>query len=396
MQEMITVEGVKKTIFGAGALKQLGNVAKGLDATRVLLVMDQGLSRTSISERAQQVLKDDGIKLGIYPEITPEPSPQLADEGAKMARKEKVKCVIGLGGGSTMDVAKAIAVLVNNEGKAVDYVGLGLVKKPGLPTIMVPTTAGTGSEATFTAVFTMRENRAKGGINSPFLYPSVALLDPELTLGLPPEITAYTGMDALTHALESYTSLQAHFMSKPVSVGAVGLIARNLREAVSDGDNYEYRQNMMKGSYLAGLGLAMAGVGAVHAMAYPLGAFFDIPHGIANAVMLPYVLAYNCQSAIEKFCRIAELTGVEREGASNLTMAKGAVKAVFDLGGEIGIPRSLKELDVPEDAIPEMARAALKVERPMMNNPRPMDARAVEDVYRKAFEGKMNVMNPVE
>ncbi|MBW2063822.1 MAG: iron-containing alcohol dehydrogenase [Deltaproteobacteria bacterium] len=396
MQGLITVEGVKKTIFGAGALKELGNVARELDASRVLLVMDQALSKTAISEKAQEVLQNNGIAALLYSKVTLEPSPQLADEGAEIAKEENVGAVIGLGGGSTMDVAKAIAVLVNNGGKAVDYIGLGLVKKPGLPTIMVPTTSGTGSEATFTAVFTMRENKAKGGINSPFLYPSVAVLDPELTLGLPREITAYTGMDALTHALESYTSLQAHFMSEPVSLSAVELIAGNIREAVADGDNYGFRESMMKGSYLAGLGLAMAGVGAVHAMAYPLGAFFDVPHGVANAVMLPYVLAYNYQSAVEKFCRVGEAMGREREPGSSLNGAKGAVKAVFDLGREIGIPRSLRELGIPEDAIPDMAEAAMKVERPMLNNPKPMTVDAVEEVYSQAFEGKTDVIDRVE
>ena len=204
-----------------------------------------------------------------------------------------------------MDVAKAAAVLVTNRGKAVDYIGLGLIREPGLPTIMVPTTSGTGSEVTFTSVFTMRDTKTKGGINSPYLYAHTALLDPELTLGLPPEATAYTGMDALTHAIESFTSLQSHFLSAPIALRAIELIAANLRGAVFNGGHYAYREKMMQGSYLAGLGLAMSGVGAVHALAYPLGALFNIPHGVANAVMLPHVLEYNFPGDIEKFSEIA-------------------------------------------------------------------------------------------
>jgi alcohol dehydrogenase len=283
MESLITIEGVKKTIFGVGAVRQIVQECESLGASRVLLVMDRGLSETDMCTRIQEIFQESQVEAIPYFEVTPEPSPSLADTGADLAKKENADCVIGVGGGSTMDVAKAIAILVKNEGKAVDYVGLGLVKRPGLPSIMVPTTAGTGSEVTFTSVFTMRETRAKGGINSPFLYPQTAILDPELTLELSPEVTAYTGMDALTHAIESFTSLQAHFMSEALSLKAIEIISANLRGAVFNGKDIRFRVNMMKASYLAGLGLAMSGVGAVHALAYPLGALFDVPHGIANA-----------------------------------------------------------------------------------------------------------------
>jgi len=332
-----------------------------------------------------ECLKKSRIKVFLYPEVTPEPAPTLADRGADLAKKEKVSSIIAVGGGSTMDVAKAIAVLVKNEGKAMDYIGLDLVERPGLPTIMVPSTAGTGSEVTFTSVFTMRETKTKGGINSPFLYPHTAILDPELTIGLPPEVTAYTGMDALTHAIESFTSLQAHFMSEPISLRAIELISVNLRESVFNGMNYQYRENMMKASYLAGLGLAMSGVGAVHALAYPLGAMFDVPHGMANAVMLPYVLEYNYMGDINKFHRIALAMGEEGNGSSSQILAARSVEAVFKLSRDIGIPETLKELDIPEEVIPEMAEAAMKVERPILNNPRLMTVEVAEDIYNKAF-----------
>ncbi len=387
MNHVISIEGVKKTIFGAGSLNQIGEECKALKASRTLLVMDRSLSKTTVYSRAEEVLRKARIKTFSYLEVTPEPSPALADGGAELAKKEKVGCIIGLGGGSTMDVAKAIAVLVKNEGKAVDYIGLGLVKKPGLPTLMVPTTAGTGSEVTFTSVFTMRETKTKGGINSPYLYPHVAILDPELTLDLSPEVTAYTGMDALTHAIESFTSLQAHFMSEPVSYKAIEIISNNLRGAVFNGKDYRFRESMIQGSYLAGLGLAMSGVGAVHALAYPLGALFDIPHGIANALMLPYVLEYNYPGDIEKFSLIAIAMGEEDTFSSARETAANAVQAVSDLSADIGIPRSLKELDIPEDAIPEMAAGAMKVTRPLENNPRPMTVKAAEEIYRNAYEG---------
>ncbi len=250
-----------------------------------------------------------------------------------------------------------------------------------------PGRGGRGSETTFTAVFTMRDTKTKGGINSPFLYPHTAILDPELTLDLPPYITAYTGMDALTHAIESYTSIQAHFMSEPISLRAIELISDNLRGAVFNGKDIGFRENMMMGSYLAGLGLAMSGVGACHSLAYPLGALFDVPHGIANALLLPYVLEYNYPGNIDKFCRMAVSMDQEADGLSPRDTASLVADAVYDLADDIGIPLSLDELNIPEDSIPEMAKAAIRVERPLMNNPRPMTVEIIEEIYRQAFEG---------
>ena len=391
MNSIFTIEGVKKTIVGAGAVQEVGEACRAVKASKALLVVDKDLSKMDICARVQDGLRKGRIKAVLYPEVTPEPAPAVADAGAALARNEKVGCIVAVGGGSTMDVGKAIAVLVKNEGKAVDYIGLGLVKNPGLPTIMVPTTAGTGSEVTFTAVFTMRETKKKGGINSPFLYPHTAILDPGLTLQLPPQVTATTGMDALTHAIESFTSLQAHFMSETISLSAIELISDNLRGAVFNGTDYPCRENMMQASYMAGLGLAMSGVGAVHALAYPLGANFGIPHGMANAVMLPYVLAYNYPGNIGKFSQVAFAMGEEEDGSGERALAASSSKAVFDLAGDIGIPRTLKDLDVPEEAIPEMSVAAMKVERPILNNPRTMSVKIAEDIYRNAFHGSRSV-----
>jgi alcohol dehydrogenase len=388
MDKPVTMEGIRKTVFGPGAVGQIGLECKNVGATRALLVIDKQLSDSEIGSKVRESLKRNRIRTAVFAEVTPEPDPGLADAGAGIARDEKVHCVVGVGGGSTLDVAKAVAALARNEGKAMDYIGLGLVKKRGLPSIMVPTTAGTGSEVTFTSVFTMRSTKTKGGINSPFLYPHTAILDPELTLGLPPNVSASTGMDALTHAIESYTSLQAHFMSEPVSLKAIEVIGANLRGAVFDGGRYAFREGMLKGSYMAGLGLAMAGVGAVHALAYPLGAFFDIPHGMANSVMLPYVLDYNYPGSVEKFAQIALAMNQGTPDMMDRELASRAVKGVFELSADLGIPRTLKELNVPVSAVPEMAEAALKVARPMMNNPRPMTLQIVKQVYQKAFEGK--------
>lgn len=387
MNRLITIQGVKKTIFGKGSLGEIGKECRELGSSKVLLVMDNSLAKTDVQEKALEILKKDRIKVFSYNEVTPEPDPAIADAGAAIVKNEKIGCVIGIGGGSTMDVAKAIGALAKNEGKAADYIGLNKVKKAGLPTIMVPTTSGTGSETTFTAVFTMRDTKTKGGINSPFLYPHTAILDPELTLGLPPYPTAYTGMDALIHAIESFTSLKAHTVSEAISLRAIEIISENLREAVFNGSNMDCREKMMMGSYMAGQGLAMSGVTAVHALSYPMGSLFGIPHGVANACLLPYVLEYNYPGNIEKFCQVALAMGQDAEGLSSRELASLAAEAAFDLAEDIGTPLTLKELNIPEDAIPDLVKGAMKIAVPIANNPRPMNEEIAEEIYRQAFEG---------
>ncbi|MEE9566516.1 MAG: iron-containing alcohol dehydrogenase, partial [Desulfobacteria bacterium] len=293
--------------------------------------------------------------------------------------------VVGVGGGSSLDVAKAVAMLVINGGTAEDYIGLEMVPMPGLPTIMIPTTAGTGSEVTFTAVFTMREKKAKGGINSRFMYPDLALLDPELTLSLPPNITATTGMDALTHAIEAFTSLQSNPMSDLVAKEAIALIGANLKRAVEQGDDLEARREMLLGSLLGGLALASAGVGACHALAYPLGAFFDIPHGMANAVLLPYIMDYNLSSAEAKYAEVGSLMGEKDPQQSGESAAEQSVKLVRRLSQNIGIPQRLRDLDIPESDIEKMAEMAMTVARPIANNPRKMTKEAATEIYEAAF-----------
>ena len=383
---MITIEGVKRIVWGKGSIERLPDEIREIGAEKILWIMDKGLSGLQIKERVEEIFKRERIEYVPYFEITPEPSPQLADRGTEIAKEESVECVIGIGGGSTLDVAKAVAALVNNPGKATEYIGLNLLKSPGLPSIMIPTTAGTGSEVTFTSVFTMREEKRKGGINSPYLYPTVAIVDPELTYTLPPFITAYTGMDALTHAIESFTSKSSHFLSRPISFEAIKLIWENIRYAVEDGSDINARENMMKGSLMAGLGLSMAGVGAVHALAYPLGSLFDIPHGIANAVMLPYVLRYNIEHRSEEYQGLIPL--FKRDGGCSVYDIPFFIQKMLR---DIGLPSSLKELKVPEEAIPDMTDAAIKVERPMKNNPISLDRVSVESIYRNAMFEKDSV-----
>ena len=385
MKKTFSFTGAKKIVFGCAAFESLADHVKGLGGRRPLIVLDKNLSKSGFRERAQAALAAGSLKAVFFDKVEPEPLLELADEGTEVARRGKCDIVVGIGGGSAMDVAKAVAALLPNKGRAVDFLGLNKVPGPGIPTIMVPTTAGTGSEVTFTAVFLRKNLNKKEGMNSPYLYPTLALLDPTLTLSLPPQPTAATGIDALCHAIESYTSVNASPMSEMVSLEAIRLIAENLRTCVHNGRNLEARENMLLGSLYAGLGLANAGVGAAHSLSYPLGGKYGISHGVANTLMLPRVMDFNVPSAQEKFAVIAEIMGESTEGLPLREAAYLAVDAVESLIEDCGIFTTLRELGVPEEDFPELARIALTVVRPLENNPRKVTFEQAVEIYRAAY-----------
>lgn len=386
---MITTIGTfhikTKIIFGRGALSSLGHTACDLRASRYLLVVDPALMDLGIVDRATTVLQEVGLKGATFKDIEPEPYLDGADGASDLGKSIGAEVVIGMGGGSAMDTAKAAAAIIINGGKSEDYVGLDRVPTPALPMIMVPTTAGTGAEVTFTAVFTNRETKAKGGINSVHLFPDVAILDPELTVSLPPRITAATGMDALTHAIESVTSRSASVFTESLALTAVRLISGNLRRSVFRGDDIVARENMLLGSLFGGLALANAGVGAAHALAYPLGGYYRVPHGLANAILIPHVMAFNLPAAERSMSMVAESMGESAACKPLRKMAASAVDAVKALCADIGIPGSLSEIGIPRDDIPRLVDGALKVTRPVENNPRYVGKEEAETIYTMAF-----------
>lgn len=373
--------------FGQGIINTLAEVINNFGGTKPLVVIDPGLEKAGIDALITATLDKAGIKYTIFNKVDPEPGLKLADLATKTAKQKKCDCVIGAGGGSAMDIAKAVSILLTNGGKAVDYLGLGKIKKRGVPKIMIPTSAGTGAEVTFTAVFINEETGSKGGMNGDPLYPEAAILDPELTRSLPPNVTASTGLDALAHALEAYTSIQAHPISEMYSLEAIDLILRNIRAAYADGRNMEARSNMLLASLLGGKALAMAGVGLVHAMAYPLGGMFGIPHGLANAVLLPYVTEYNLIGNLEKHANLAALFGFD---TSNMPINEAAILAadgLYQLNIDLGIPATLADINVAEKMIPEMADIALTVARPIENNPRQPSRDDIIAIYEYAMKG---------
>ena len=389
MNTDFALEGVRRMVFGQGAAARLASEVQLVGGGPVLVVLDPQVQAAGVAQPALGSLAQAGIAATVFTGLTREPEPGEADQAAALGREHKVKAVVGIGGGSALDLAKAAAMLVTNPGSAMDYVGLDLIKEPGVPSIMLPTTAGTGSEVTFTAVFTGRKDKFKGGINGRLLYPHTALLDPLLTVTCPPYVSAVVGMDALTHAMEAYTSRAASPISDMNALQAIALIGANLRAAVAHGENLEAREGMLLGSYLAGLALAQAGVGAVHAMAYPLGAFYDIPHGEANATLLPYVLRHNLIACLDRFAEMAHALTELPDDFTTREAAEACIDEVWGLSRDIGVPATLEQLKVPRAEVGAMAAKAMTVARPIANNPRKVVAADLELIYQHAFEGEL-------
>jgi len=385
MLKTFSFTGARKIVFGCGSVSGLAAQVRDLRAKKPFVAIDGNLAKLGMRDRIMEMFDREGMKAVLYDGVLPEPPLEQADEGARLALKGKCDIVIGIGGGSAMDVAKAVAVVAAHGAEAKDFLGLNRVPGPGLPTIMVPTTAGTGSEVTFTAVFVRPDLRKKEGMNSVYMYPDLALLDPELTLSLPPQPTAASGIDALCHAIESYTSVIASPASEMFSLEAIRLIAENLRTCVHNGKDLEAREAQLLGSLYAGIGLANAGVGAAHSLSYPLGGKYGISHGVANTLMLPRIMEYNLPGALEKFALVAEVMGENTEGLSVRDAAMLAVEAVDALIEDCGIATGLEELGIPEEDFPEMARVAMTVARPLENNPRKVTLEDAIEIYRTAM-----------
>lgn len=377
-----------KAQFGPGVSRNVGEIARKLGVSSAVLVTDATMEQLGVAERIAGYLHEAGVECCLFAGVEPEPSVETTDAVAELAREHDCRLVVGLGGGSCMDVAKAVSVLITNMGSAAQYQGLGLVPNKGVPKIMIPTTAGTGSEVTFTAVLIRKSDGVKGGINDEKLFPDFSLLDPELTLSMPPCVTAATGMDALTHALEAYTGRNASPFSDLLAEAALARIGRFLRVATWNGQDLEARSEMLLASYYAGAALANAGVGACHALAYPLGGMFGVGHGMANALLVPYVARYNALSRPEKYAAAAAFLDAGVEGLPLRDQALACADALDELVADLELPSTLKALKVGVTAehFPEMAEKAMGVARPMENNPRPMTKASCMALYKEAME----------
>ncbi|UCE56604.1 MAG: iron-containing alcohol dehydrogenase [Desulfobacterales bacterium] len=385
MNRVVLFRTTPRIVMGPGAIDQIGEEVRYLKAEKVLFVTDKGVIEAGLIKLAQTSLEKSDIAYAVFDGVEPDPRYEIVTDCADLIRREQPDLLIGFGGGSPIDIAKVSAVMATNKDPITKYFGIDLIPNPGLPTIIVPTTAGTGSEVTPIAILSDEGEKLKKGIVSPHLFPSVALLDPELTLGLPPNITASTGIDALIHAIESYTSVNATGMTDILAFRAMELLYDNIRTAYANGTNLPARSSMLEGSLLAGMAFANAGVTAVHAFAYPIGAEFHIPHGIANTLMLPHVMRFNLLGDVPKFARIASAFGLPSQGLDNLRMAEMVVEAIERLAEDLRLPKHLAEFGIKEEDIAGLAEGVMKVTRLLANNPRVMHLEDAIDIYKAAL-----------
>jgi len=374
-----------KIIFGVGALDALGDEANRLAAKHALIITDPGVYQAGLVDRVKEQLSVAKLSVDICAEAEPEPTFTRLNALAEKFRTSKYDLLVGVGGGSSLDTAKALSILLTYGGDGHDYVGVDKIPGYGIPVFALPTTAGTGSEITQNAIFGDPEKQLKMGMVSIYLIPRLALVDPTLTYGCPPKVTAASGLDALIHAVECYTGNKANTFSDATALKAMELIAGNLRRAVKNGSDKEARNGMAEGSLLAGITLANAGTAAVHALAYPLGARFHVPHGVANGVLFPYVTEFNLSANLPKYAIVARMLGVEIDGLSPQEAAEKGAEAIKALAKDIGIPLHLRDLGVPREALEGMAVATMDVTRLLANNPRPLTLDEVRQIWQNAW-----------
>lgn len=345
--------------FGNGSVRRLAEHVSALGGTRVLIVGDPGVVRAGVVERLAAPLNEAGIPFAVFSEIEADPDIESVEQGAALARSEGCDLVVGVGGGSSLDTAKAIGIRLTNPGHIRDYVGINKVPNRSAPVIAVPTTAGTGSEMTIWSVLSDKREKVKLSVGSTYNCPALALCDPELTVTLPPHVTAATGMDALTHALESYVNKATQPISEGLSVQAMKMIASSLRLAVVQGENVQARGEMLLASLIAAMAFNSTRLGLAHALALPLGAHFHIPHGTVNAILLPEVMQFNIIGNPRKFAEIAAIFGEKVEGLSEREAAERSVQAIRRLKEDVGITQTLSDYGVKEEHLDKIAEEAM-------------------------------------
>ena len=347
-----------KVISGAGCISEVAAEASRMTAKPVLIVTDPGLVKTGLIDRIQAVLKEGGVETRVFSDVQPNPDVRIAARCAEDINANATELVIAVGGGSSIDTAKAACMLATNGGDLRDYVGFERFRNDPVPMFAVPTTAGTGSEVTIVAVMSDEENDKKFTIGGQRLVPKAAFLDPELTLTLPKSVTAYTGVDALCHALESYTSIYAQTITDSLNVTAIKLIFANLPTAVLNGSNLEARRNMLNAACIASMTCNSTFLGLVHAIASPLCAFYNIPHGTAVAVTLPEVLQFNLPVAVDKYAHLAREVGLDNGVSTDRELAQRFVDAIRTLNKDIGIPEKLSAVGVETEKLDAIAEYA--------------------------------------
>jgi alcohol dehydrogenase class IV len=383
---MFKFQAKTKVLFGPDVVKKVGAETVALDAQRVVVVTDKGIVNAGLLEKAIRPLEKAGVQVAVFDEVEPNPTGATILRGAQCLKDERAEAVVGLGGGSPMDAAKSMAVMAVNDGTVEEYCsGTDPWPVPPLPILAVPTTAGTGAEVSSAAMVNLPDKGLKAAMFGPSILPQVALVDPLLTLGLPPRLTALTGIDALCHAVEAYTCARANAISDAIAERAVELVANNLRQAYANGKNIEARSNMLLASTMAILAAINAGgLGIIHSLAQTIGGYYNLPHGLTIAVCYPIGLAYNVIAMPEKYAKVSRLLGTDISGMSPIAAAKSVVTAHRELIADLDITDDLRSLGVTKTDIPRLAELAM-LDGSTPVNPRAINAKGFEMLYEQAF-----------
>ncbi|RJQ80164.1 MAG: iron-containing alcohol dehydrogenase [Desulfobacteraceae bacterium] len=377
---------VPEILFGLGVIGELGNRIRSLGADRVMVVTDEGVAAAGILKRVLGILEKSGPACTVFDKVEKEPSTENVEHAFKEASESSSQLIIGLGGGSSIDVAKMVAVLLRHGGNLLDYMGLDKVPGRGIPTILVPTTAGTGSEVSKYAIFDNRKAKTKLGAVSNYLLADLAVVDPELTLSMPPAVTASTGADAFIHAVEGYLAVKSSPLSELFALEAVRIIYENLPAAFADGQNIRARYQMAYGSMLAGIVLNVAGASSSHALAYPVGSEYHVPHGVGCMLTFLEVMKYFAMADLPKFSRLARAMGVKTETMSLRQAAEQALEEMRKLVEYIEIPHKLSAIKMDRNLIEPFARSVVaNQQRLLTNGPRVLTVKDIQNIYERSY-----------
>lgn len=379
----IALQQPQKIVFGSGCLNTFVEDYQKLGFKRLFILTAPPI-RPLIADMQQQ-LEQMGVAMEVFDQIVAEPTVTDFKNILMKAQTFQADSVIGVGGGSVLDITKLVATLFDGKQQVEDCFGIGFIKEKGLWFACMPTTAGTGSEVSPNAILLDERDKLKKGIVSPFLMADVAYADPKLTLTVPAKVTADTGMDALTHCIEAYTNKFAHPMVDMYALKGIELLAKNLLRAVKDGSDLEAREACALGSLYGGLCLGPVNTAAVHALSYPLGGEYHIPHGLSNAILLPSVMKFNRPANLKKYAEVAVAMGAP-VGKNDDETAQNGVDFIYQLSEAVGIPAKLSDIGIPQEAVPHLAKAAMEVQRLLKNNPREVTEQDAIDIYNSLYE----------
>ncbi len=381
MSEDISYNGMPRVFLSIGAVQKISDLLKGRGIKKPMLVCGMEVKRKNVSGMVEEVLNKAGISYIEYCNVPPEPEPGDVELCRSFAREEAVDCIIGIGGGSSMDVAKLVAALIHNDGKVESYIGSDLISNPGIFSIMVPTTAGSGSEVTHYSVLKLSGQGTKNSVISSYLLPGCAVIDPMMTASMPRLLTASTAIDALSHAVESYTSRRANSFSKMFACESITVIFTNSVGVYEDGTNIAARQAMSYAAMLAGVAISNTGTTLVHAMGYALTVLKDIPHGLANALVLPVVMRFNAEENPELFAALFDAIRPDNKIKSVIKKSDSFISALFELQKNLGLGGGLKEFGVENSDLLELSRSAFNVKRSIQNSCRQPDLGEIQRLF---------------